>query len=154
MFYDVAALAALSTQISYRSSHLIADQSELACSYQSKKFVHEHQPEVNDHGRGCAFMALTFGTLLSSQGADAHHRSPFGVLRGNLCNATRSVSQCQTDLLVPTLTGPATKPTRPAVLMACPAGPRIGLRSPCRDNISSACWVGQILGCQLAGTAI
>jgi hypothetical protein len=25
----------------------------------------------------CYFLALTFGTLLSSQGADAHHRHPF-----------------------------------------------------------------------------
>jgi len=47
------------------------------------------------------FMALTFGTLLSSQGADAHHREPFGSLWGNLCYHTRSVSQCQTDLLDP-----------------------------------------------------
>jgi len=27
-------------------------------------------------------MALTFGTLLSSQGADAHHRGPFGPFPG------------------------------------------------------------------------
>jgi hypothetical protein len=47
------------------------------------------------------FMALTFGTLLSSQGADAHRYKPFGLLWGNLCNASRYVSQCQTDLLVP-----------------------------------------------------
>ena len=71
-------------------------------------------------------MALTFGTLLSSQGADAHHRSPFGSLRGNLCYATRSVSQCQTDPARPALTD------RPA---DCgPPEPRGGLpgRSPFR----------------------
>jgi hypothetical protein len=28
-------------------------------------------------------MALTFGTLLSSQGADAHRHDPFGTIRGN-----------------------------------------------------------------------
>ena len=43
-------------------------------------------------------MALTFGTLLSSQGADAHRRNPFGRLRGNLRNVTRSVSPGQTRL--------------------------------------------------------
>jgi len=46
MFYDVAASAALSTQKSYRGSHLIADQSELVIARnQSKKFVHEHRPK-------------------------------------------------------------------------------------------------------------
>ena len=122
MFYDFAALAALSTQISYRSSHLIADQSELACSYQSKKFVHEHQPRPVITDEVMLFMALTFGTLLSSQGADAHLREPFGSVRGNLCNVRRSVSQCQTDLLVPRPTSLAFDP-RICYLAACPAGP-------------------------------
>src|SRR5664279_6658195 len=35
-------------------------------------------------------MALTFGTLLSSQGADAHHHGPFGQIRGNPSYVTRS----------------------------------------------------------------
>jgi len=81
-------------------------------------------------------MALTFGTLLSSQGADAHHRSPFGSLRGNLCYATRSVSQCQTDLPVPRSPINQRIVVRLRFLVACPAGPRFGLRSPCRENIS------------------
>ena len=97
-------------------------------------------------------MALTFGTLLSSQGADAHHRLPFGSLRGNLCNATRSVSQCQTDLLVPRSPDQPADSIRPTVLMACPAGPRFGLRSPCRQNISRGPWAGQIWGSRPAGS--
>jgi hypothetical protein len=44
------------------------------------------------------FMALTFGTLLSSQGADAHPDKPRGLLGGNLGDATRSVSLSQTEL--------------------------------------------------------
>ena len=40
-------------------------------------------------------MALTFGTLLSSQGEGAHRRGPFGPSRGNLRNVTRSVLRCQ-----------------------------------------------------------
>ena len=36
-------------------------------------------------------MALTFGTLLSSQGADAHRRGSFEPFRGNPSYATRSV---------------------------------------------------------------
>ena len=62
-------------------------------------------------------MALTFGTLLSSQGADAHHPEPFGSIRGNLWNITRSVSQCQTDLLVPR--SPISGGFRP---LFCPGG--------------------------------
>src|SRR3954469_17077240 len=40
-------------------------------------------------------MALTFGTLLSSQGAEAHRPDPFGPIRGNLVYVTRSVSHGQ-----------------------------------------------------------
>ena len=42
------------------------------------------------------FMALTFGTLLSSQGADAHRRGSFEPFGGNPSYITRSVSQGQT----------------------------------------------------------
>jgi hypothetical protein len=42
------------------------------------------------------FMALTFGTLLSSQGADAHRRSPFGPVGGNPIYITRSDALGQT----------------------------------------------------------
>ena len=34
-------------------------------------------------------MALTFGTLLSSQGAEAHRHGPFGPIGGNPRNSTR-----------------------------------------------------------------
>ena len=42
------------------------------------------------------FMALTFGTLLSSQGADAHRPGPFEPFRGNPSHATRSFPLGQT----------------------------------------------------------
>ena len=96
---------ALSTQKSYRSSHLIADQSELVLLVINQR---------NSYTKLCRsmlfadevmlFMALTFGTLLSSQGADAHPRSPFGLFGGNLCNVTRYDSQCQTRSARPALT--------------------------------------------------
>src|SRR5947209_1928673 len=40
-----------------------------------------------------SYMALTFGTLLSSQGADAHRHGPFRPIGGNPRYVTRSVSQ-------------------------------------------------------------
>jgi hypothetical protein len=43
-----------------------------------------------------SYMALTFGTLLSSQGADAHLHDPFGAIGGNLRHITRSVPHGQT----------------------------------------------------------
>ena len=46
-------------------------------------------------------MALTFGTLLSSQGADAHRSRPLGLSRGNSLNITRLDSRCQTGVCVP-----------------------------------------------------
>jgi hypothetical protein len=49
------------------------------------------------------FMALTFGTLLSSQGADAHRHDPFGAIRGNLSYTTRSVPHGQTRPALPEL---------------------------------------------------
>jgi hypothetical protein len=42
------------------------------------------------------YMALTFGTLLSSQGADAHRQDPFGPIGGNPRYVTRSVPHRQT----------------------------------------------------------
>jgi hypothetical protein len=41
-------------------------------------------------------LALTFGTLLSSQRSNAHPQKPLDLLGGNLINATRSDSRCQT----------------------------------------------------------
>jgi hypothetical protein len=43
----------------------------------------EIQPKLNPEDEVMQFMALTFGTLLSSQGADAHHLKPFDLIRGN-----------------------------------------------------------------------
>ena len=48
-------------------------------------------------------MALTFGTLLSSQGADAHRQDPFGPIGGNPSYATRSVARGQTRPALPRL---------------------------------------------------
>src|ERR1700709_170813 len=41
-------------------------------------------------------LALTFGTLLSSQRSNAHPQKPLDLIRGNLINATRSDPRCQT----------------------------------------------------------
>ncbi len=41
-------------------------------------------------------MALTFGTLLSSQGADAHHPGPLRPFRGNPRNFTGQIRSSQT----------------------------------------------------------
>ncbi len=46
-------------------------------------------------------LALTFGTLLSSQGADAHLGGPLGRSRGNPGNATRCGSRCQPPVPTP-----------------------------------------------------
>src|SRR3954447_2255804 len=46
-----------------------------------------HQPKET-HKRGC-YLALTFGTLLSSQGADAQRTGPFGLRPWRLCPTVR-----------------------------------------------------------------
>jgi hypothetical protein len=48
-----------------------------------------------------SYMALTFGTLLSSQGADAHRHDPFGPIGGNPRNVTRSGALGQTRPALP-----------------------------------------------------
>jgi hypothetical protein len=66
-------------------------------------FVHQRNPACWFRGTGpyglCRpgykYLALTFGTLLSSQGADAHPSGPFDRSGGNPRNATRSGSRCQ-----------------------------------------------------------
>jgi hypothetical protein len=50
-----------------------------------------------------SYMALTFGTLLSSQGADAHLLGPFGPIGGNPRHITRSVPHGQTRPAPPEL---------------------------------------------------
>jgi len=65
--------------------------------------VHQRNPAcwfrgTGPHGLcrpGYKYLALTFGTLLSSQGADAHPSRPFDRSGGNPRNATRSGSRCQ-----------------------------------------------------------
>src|SRR5438093_13298707 len=62
-----------------------------------------------------SYMALTFGTLLSSQGADAHRRGPFGPVGGNPSYVTRSVPQGQTrpgTARTPTWSGRLSSSTR------------------------------------------
>ncbi len=70
-------------------------------------------------------MALTFGTLLSSQGADAHHRGPLGPIRGNLSYVTRSDALGQTDQHRPAshLVVAHGKPWRVALGGVCSTGP-------------------------------
>ena len=69
---------------------------------------------ANQSWRREYFMALTFGTLLSSQGADAHHHSPFGRIRGNPRYVTRLVNPGQTRYL------PASRLVEPARIVAHP----------------------------------
>ena len=45
--------------------------------------------------RGCASYALAFSTLLSSQGADAHHRHSFRSSPGQPSDSTGSTPRCQ-----------------------------------------------------------
>ena len=71
-------------------------------------------------------LALTFGTLLSSQGADAHRRGPFRQVGGNPRYITWSVSRGQT------------RPASPRDAGWCPpelAGPG---HVPVRSSASSA----------------
>ena len=82
---------------------------QAVCSSYTKGIRHgcEDRSKTATHPR-TGLLALTFGTLLSSQGAGAHLRQPLGRLGGNSQNVTWSVSRCQTrrsDLTPPTLPG-------------------------------------------------
>src|SRR5437588_2529384 len=70
-------------------------------------------------------MALTFGTLLSSQGADAHRRDPFGPFGGNPRYVTRSDALGQTSPAPPAshLVAAHGLPWRVALGGLCPTGP-------------------------------
>jgi hypothetical protein len=68
------------------------------CSMYQRNRSRPEKPDADE-----SYMALTFGTLLSSQGADAHRRDPFGPIRGNLRYATRSVPRGQTRPALPGL---------------------------------------------------
>jgi len=73
-----------------------------------------------------SYMALTFGTLLSSQGADAHRHNPFGRIGGNPSYFTWSVPLGQTP-------APAQTPTwsgRPRSWMIQPRASCLGEHSP------------------------
>jgi hypothetical protein len=67
---------------------------------------------------------LTFGTLLSSQGADAHRTKPFGWVSGQPCKLTDGQARCQTDFR---LSYPArtTQPRAKLAALGC-AGSRPG----------------------------
>jgi hypothetical protein len=68
----------------------------------------------NPTARGC-FLALTFGTLLSSQGSDAHRLRSLDRSRGNLPNLSGAVLQCQTVAARPGKSGTVarTRPKKP-----------------------------------------
>ena len=73
-------------------------------------------------------MALTFGTLLSSQGADAHRQSPFGQIGGNPRNATPVGCARSIDRLRPLPTwSPHTRKWRVAL-----GGRPVGVLRSCR----------------------
>ena len=71
---------------------------ELNCSLCTKGIPTSN--EDHEARSGCTGsinqLALTFGTLLSSQGADAHPSWPLGRSGGNPRNVTRFGSRCQT----------------------------------------------------------
>ena len=89
-------------------------------------------------------MALTFGTLLSSQGADAHRLALSSRLGGNLANTTRSDSHRQTA--APPV--PATVGARWSGAAWCSGWPGFGLPAtsrrtvvPNKENISQLGWL-------------
>src|SRR3954451_1318604 len=94
-------------------------------------------------------MALTFGTLLSSQGAEAHRPDPFGPIRGNLVYVTRSVSHGQHGPAPPggaaTWSGRLASSRHPSASggsarphpgLALRRGPALGLRVAEKSNTS------------------
>jgi hypothetical protein len=94
-----------------------------------------------------SYMALTFGTLLSSQGADAHRHDPYGQIGGNPRHFTWSVPLGQTPAPAQTpawsgrskkIFGPrAWGNARPAPLFRSPLGsPFLRLRPADKRNIS------------------
>ena len=87
-------------------------------------------------------MALTFGTLLSSQGADAHRHGPFGTIRGNPRNFTpvgepRSNNRHRPDFPLGRRTRPVSGRGAPRLGELFDRLPR-GLRPPNKDNITNA----------------
>jgi len=84
-------------------------------------------------------MALTFGTLLSSQGADAHRRNRFRLFGGNPRNAT-PVRALGSNPLPPGFPlgrrSPGSRPRRRVALGGCPLRLPLGLRAANKENIS------------------
>src|SRR5439155_22750673 len=78
----------------------ITGSSELgvSCSMYQRNRSRPAKPGADE-----SYMALTFGTLLSSQGADAHRQDPFGPIGGNPSYVTRSVPHGQTRPTPPRL---------------------------------------------------
>ena len=64
--------------------------------YNTAHNTHPHQPQRPARASATDQMALTFSTLLSSQRTNTHLHKPSGLLRGNLIDATRPASPCQT----------------------------------------------------------
>jgi len=134
---------ALSTQKANRKNRpTIPDQSELTITRnQSKKSSHDtttHKDHCIADEVQTIKMALTFGTLLSSQRTDAHHHEPLSPLRGNLTNTTRHTQQSQNQphqQPAPTSQAADTTANLNQPGLARPA-PTLGLRSPCRKNIN------------------
>jgi hypothetical protein len=110
MFIDCPTEAGLSTLESHRpatvSNHWFiragcsppAEADDVFIARCTKGIVHARKPDADE-----SYMALTFGTLLSSQGADAHRQDPSGPIGGNPRYFTRSVPHGQTRPALPGL---------------------------------------------------
>jgi len=78
-----------------------------------------HHYQRNPHRRRprappmTGFLALTFGTLLSSQGTDAHRSRPFGLSRGNRSTLCPLGPRCQKTDSVLAVQGGDCPPARP-----------------------------------------
>jgi len=95
------------------------------------------------------FLALTFGTLLSSQGTDAHRFEPLGPSWGNLRNVSPPGPDCQRMAAVPAdPTHDSRSPTRRYPCERCrgvrwPCGPAVmrpvlrGARRNDRDGVAA-----------------
>ncbi|MCW2680073.1 MAG: hypothetical protein JWM62_1474, partial [Frankiales bacterium] len=88
-----------------RSAVVPTIKSQLACSCPSSRQIRP-SCSTSPNGDAClpcaGHMALTFGTLLSSQGTNAHRSRPRGRSRGNSPNLPASGSWCQTSRFAPT----------------------------------------------------
>ena len=74
-----------------RFQSLVIRAGSYICSMYQRNRSRPAKPDADE-----SYMALTFGTLLSSQGADAHRHGPFGQIGGNPRYFTWSVPPGQT----------------------------------------------------------